>query len=462
MKINIRFYIYYTILLCSILSTQNALATLPEEYLQLFHKRASDNRSLMEKALNAIGLSRQEVGHSVAIVAHVSKYPNLSPGKQLPQARIDSNLLVEFLTNRDIFDDVIKLSNEDFNYNTLHYFLSEYIPEQLKGRPKTRFLFFFSGHGFIDDDKLGHLLTSKAKNLKDKTNAIPASILRTYLLNATNNVYNALVLINACNAGAFNKLNQFGTQTYLTGPGAHVILSAGPSEKSWAVNGSNAGSVFGTTLIEGLSQGKADIMPAEGDGVISANELILYMQPRVKNLTDGVQTPRMHQLRIKAGDSGSFFFLSRKRKVTPSYFKKQNPSDPKRPMGESRSKKSQSKPKQPKKRTKRKPTTAQLFKGLWSGTYRCADMFGIGKTNFRFDVKNGALTKVTENFRRSVMLGGTNEYDVVSVTNKKIILQTTYLGGYKVEFRFSENNKKLIGRYIGHLNCQTIQLSRQQ
>ena len=46
-------------------------------YQRMF-ARFVDNRSMPEKALNLVGLTQQDVGHSFALIAGVSDYPRMS------------------------------------------------------------------------------------------------------------------------------------------------------------------------------------------------------------------------------------------------------------------------------------------------------------------------------------------------------------------------------------------------
>jgi hypothetical protein len=48
----------------------------PSEY-QRFFVQYGDRRSLFEKALNSVGLTSLDVGRSYALIAGVSRYPNL-------------------------------------------------------------------------------------------------------------------------------------------------------------------------------------------------------------------------------------------------------------------------------------------------------------------------------------------------------------------------------------------------
>src|SRR2546423_6551949 len=78
-------------------------SAVPESYRSKF-TRYVDQRSMTEKALNLIGLTSQDVGRSFAMIAGVSKYPNMPEiHKQLPAAAADIDALEEYLKNQEFF-----------------------------------------------------------------------------------------------------------------------------------------------------------------------------------------------------------------------------------------------------------------------------------------------------------------------------------------------------------------------
>ena len=68
-----------------------------EEYQQYFVHYA-DKRSYLEKVLNSIGLTNQDIGRSFALIAGVSDYPNLpSHTRHLEPAAEDLRKLEDYL-----------------------------------------------------------------------------------------------------------------------------------------------------------------------------------------------------------------------------------------------------------------------------------------------------------------------------------------------------------------------------
>src|ERR1043166_4691266 len=85
----------------------------PEMYREKF-VRYIDRRSMSEKALNLIGLTRNDVGRSFALIAGVSKYPNMPElEKDLPAAAADIDSLQNYLKNQEFFDEIVVLRDGD-------------------------------------------------------------------------------------------------------------------------------------------------------------------------------------------------------------------------------------------------------------------------------------------------------------------------------------------------------------
>ncbi|MHC4111076.1 MAG: hypothetical protein ACYSUY_08370, partial [Planctomycetota bacterium] len=69
----------------------------PEQY-QGYFARYEDKRSFLEKALNLVHLTKQDVGRSFALIVGVSTYPNTPPlDKELTPAAADMRQLEEYL-----------------------------------------------------------------------------------------------------------------------------------------------------------------------------------------------------------------------------------------------------------------------------------------------------------------------------------------------------------------------------
>jgi hypothetical protein len=296
----------------------------PEQF-QGFFRQYVDNRSITEKALNAIGFTNEDVGRSFALVAGVSHYRMNGRAGKLDAARADVEQLAAYLINREFFDEVVVLLDEDVTEANLSYFLERYFPKQLQAFPGSRFLFAYSGHGTTRPDGHGFLLTSDATGFDDfMEHGIDLSVVRA-MLNA--DVYSGhfvLVLVNACYASDLHGRVSFGDTPYWPKlEGAHVITAGGSNEQTWADPSLGPGSIFFETLLAGLN-GRADRLPQ--DGIVTEKEIETYLIGTIKQFTDEHQNPYASDLRPERS-RGGFFFLDQERMVERKVL---GPWDPRR------------------------------------------------------------------------------------------------------------------------------------
>jgi hypothetical protein len=283
----------------------------PLRYRRFFAQYV-DRRSILEKALNLGGMTGQDVGRSIALVAGVSHYPRLPVGSRyLPPAEADRNQLVEYLKKEEFFDEIVVLWDDDMNSENLSYFLKEYFPERLSAFPKSRFLFAYSGHGFSDGSD-GYLLRASATSFSDKHSAINLQSLRGLMNDVVGSGYYVLVLLNSCYAGAFLNNRSFGGHYLPKQRGAHAITAGAAQEKAWSDSSLGPGSVFFEKVLAGLG-GAADQDP-DHEGIITVSGLYAYLRREVQISTDQKQAPQLGDL-SKSQSEGEFFFLNRARQV---------------------------------------------------------------------------------------------------------------------------------------------------
>jgi TPR repeat protein len=287
----------------------------PQQYRRLFYYYA-DQRSLYEKALNSISLTSQPVGRSYAIIVGVTKYPNLSPiDRDLKPAAVDIEKLKSYLKDQEFFDEIIVLKDGDVNLDNLNYFLENYFPDRLSHSPHSRFLFAFSGHGYAEgtaETARGFLLTSSAASKTDPVNRIDLGLLRTLLDSDIDAAEKVLVLINACQSGAFLGRKSFGANPLGPGDhGAHAIMASRANQQSLQLAAVGPGSVFFEKIFAGLA-GAADNSPR--DGVVTYHELDSYLHSEIPYVTNGSQIPMEGDI-SRNGSIGEFFFLNRGRQV---------------------------------------------------------------------------------------------------------------------------------------------------
>src|SRR5260370_1227017 len=247
-----------------------SIPNVPEQYKQLFFYYA-DQRSLYEKALNSIGLTSIPVGRSYALIAGVTQYPNFSlVERNLKPAAVDIEKLKSYLKDQEFFDEIVVLKDGDMTLDNLNYFLENYFPDQLAHSPHSRFLFAYSGHGYAVESQegvRGFLLSSSTTSFKDQENRIDLSLVRTLLCPDIDSAEKVLVLINACQSGAFLGRKSFGGPNPLApgDRGAHAIMASRSSQSSLHLDDVGPGSVFFEKIFAGL-EGVAGNAPPDGVG----------------------------------------------------------------------------------------------------------------------------------------------------------------------------------------------------
>ena len=299
----------------------------PQQYKRLFYQY-SDQRPFYEKALNSAGLTTVPKGRGFALIAGVTQYPNFQVvDRDLKPAAIDIEKLKSYLKDQEYFDEIVVLKDGDFNLDTLNYFLQNYFPEKLANSPHSRFLFAYSGHGYAvgsGDTARGSLLTSSAISKTDPINRIDLDVLRTFLVPDIDAAEKVLVLINACQSGAFLGRKAFGANPLGPGDrGAHAIMASRTNQQSLQVNNVGPGSVFFEKIFAGL-EGAADNAPR--DGVVTYHELDTYLRSEIPYATGGNQTPMEGDI-SRNGSIGEFFFLNRGRQVQLGNTKSWNPGN---------------------------------------------------------------------------------------------------------------------------------------
>lgn len=290
-------------------------ADVPQQYRKLFYYSA-DQRKPYQKVLNGLGIATSQVGRSFALIAGVTQYPNFPVlERDLKPAQVDIEKLKSYLKDQEYFDEIVVLKDGDMNLDTLNYFLENYFPEQLRKSPHSRFLFAYSGHGYAestDPTARGFLLTSSATSKTDPLNRIDLNVIRSLLTPDIDAAEKLLVLINACQSGAFLGRNSFGANPLGPGDrGAYAILASRKTQLSLSMSSVGPGSVFFEKIFAGLN-GIADKSPS--DGVVTYHELDTYLRSEIPYVTNGTQLPMEGDI-SRDGSVGEFFFLNRNRQV---------------------------------------------------------------------------------------------------------------------------------------------------
>ncbi len=263
-----------------------------------------------------------------AIIIGIDKYSNgISP---LATAVNDARRLAQILEEQ--YDYSITLLVEKVTRSRLQAVFKKELPEQIG--QNDRLLIYFAGHGVAldgDNGPEGYLIPQDAT--LDEDSFWPMIELHKALDELP--CRHMLAILDCCFAGAFRWSSKRDFQSlppviykerydrFLRDPAWQVITSAAYNQKaldtlSGYVVGThgvtqeeeNPHSPFALSLFEAL-YGAADCTPKDGDGIITATELYLYLRDQVEvnaeQLIDHRQTPGLWPLNKHR--QGEFIFL---------------------------------------------------------------------------------------------------------------------------------------------------------
>ncbi|XOV88772.1 MAG: caspase family protein [Pseudomonadota bacterium] len=238
---------------------------------------------------------------SHALVIGIDNYTNGWP--KLSNAVKDAELIAEELAKKGFSVDLQKNLNSTELKDVLRRFFS------FKGQnPNARLFIWFAGHGMTLDDE-GYLVPADAPlpNGPAATGEFKYTSfqLRDFggLMRLANSKH-AYAVFDSCFAGTV-----FASQRAVPPPAitrattmpVRQFLTSGDAEQKVSDDGT-----FRELFIRALNgEERAD---ANMDGYLTASELGMFLNDRVTNLTEELQTPRYGKLRDKNFDRGDFVF----------------------------------------------------------------------------------------------------------------------------------------------------------
>jgi hypothetical protein len=261
--------------------------------------------------------------YQIAVVAGVSRYPNLPVSNQLPPVEYDVDTLVKLLREKFGFDEVIVLTGTTFSPENIRYLFSQYIPSRLAEKKNTQVLFTFSGHGADYNDTgvlfLSDTRTIDPQNWSDLDRSIDLQELKVLMRPTIYEATHFLALLNSCKGGYFLEGGpaSFGPTSVLDAKGAHGITAGGKRNNVYARPniGSGKGSVFFEMLFAALNGSGVNLNgtlfpdPAADNGILSTVKLATFLNSTIEKIEDYKFGPQMGTLDPKKGD-GYFFFVT--------------------------------------------------------------------------------------------------------------------------------------------------------
>jgi WD40 repeat protein len=261
---------------------------------------------------------------SVAIIIGIDKYGQGIP--ELSSAVNDALQLASILESQHQYQ-LKSLIDADASLERIEYLLDEYLPQNIG--ENDRVLFYFAGHGVAidaDDGPKGYLLLQDSKRSEVAT-FLEMRVLHDKLM--TLPCRHMLIVLDSCFSGAFrwssnrdifftpDIVHQEAYERFIKDPAWQLLTSAAHDQTAadqllsgslGSRGNSKTHSPFALALFDALD-GKADIVPEGGDGIITATELYVYLESRLQTETieqGHRQTPGLWPL--KRHDKGEYIF----------------------------------------------------------------------------------------------------------------------------------------------------------
>lgn len=287
---------------------------------------------------NVAAQAWRQFRHHRAYIVGINAYAHGIP--PLQTAARDAERLAELLQNSHHFQVDALLTDAQASRAGLLKLLHEQMPAQVG--PRDRVLVYFAGHGIALDGEAGENgeVGPEGYLVPADASADPASLIRMREMAEALAVLpcrHLLVILDCCFSGAFRwssrsrdlvvppkRMFEDRFARFLQDRACQVITSAAHDQKALDVLQSKAlgarggapgqHSPFAQALFDGLSGAADSCRPGEpqGDGVITATELYLYLRDVVEPATRAAneqlrQTPSFFPL--PAHDKGEFLFL---------------------------------------------------------------------------------------------------------------------------------------------------------
>ena len=276
---------------------------------------------------------------NLAVVIGIDLYQNDSI-KDLSTAVSDARAIAHLLEQEydykqsDEKPEVIRLFDKDATLEALQHLFHTRIPQELNPRERDRLIIYYAGHGLPrsnDDGPEGYLVPHNADPTKPELFLAMRDVSEAL---SKLKCHHLLVILDCCFAGTFRwagsrkavpileTIRREHYYHFIRHPAWQVITSSAHDQEALDVARlkednrkpvpglSEPHSPFALAILEGLQTGNdsqrvnADLYP---DGVVTAHELFVYLQNRVKELSGERQNPGIFPLRQEY-DKGEFIF----------------------------------------------------------------------------------------------------------------------------------------------------------
>jgi hypothetical protein len=172
-------------------------------------------------------------------------------------------------------------------------------------------LFYFSGHGILDQGARLYFATTNTRVDRPRSTAIAAAFVSDLMSECRSR--RQVLMLDCCNSGSFGRGvkagGNIGTGERFEGRGRVVITASDALQYAFEggkVEGEGVRSVFTQALVDGLKTGDADL---DGDGYVTLDELYDYVYGRIVDAS-----PRQRPGKWAFGVEGRIFIA----RTTPS------------------------------------------------------------------------------------------------------------------------------------------------
>jgi WD40 repeat protein len=298
-------------------------------------------QSIPEQTVRSWGMNKENFSRNLAVIIGIDHYEHHPAIRNLTTPVRDAEAIAALLKKDYDYkpENVISITDTDVTFNALINLFETRLPKELKPSADDRLIVYFAGHGLArsksassdDYGPEGYLAPHDADPAKEDSFL---SMRRVSKALGELKCHHLLVILDCCFAGTFQwagsrksvpileKIRREHYYHFIRHPSWQVITSSAHDQEALDVARlqednrqpvSGLGgkhSPFALALLEGLQPGddpqrvKADLFP---DGIVTAHELFVYLQNRVKELSNKQQAPGIYPLR-REFDRGEFVF----------------------------------------------------------------------------------------------------------------------------------------------------------
>lgn len=274
--------------------------------------------------------SQTNFNRNLAVIIGIDDYEGTKISK-LSTPVSDATALAKLLKDKFGYDNVLPLMNADASLAGLKTLFNETLPNGLKPTESDRLIVYFAGHGVpknSDKGPTGYLVPQDARSGQEET-FLPMTDVWEALEKLQ--CHHLLIILDCCFAGQFrwastrkltvvwDEIHREHYDRFIRYPAWQVITSSAYdqealdqvklSQDSRGIEENTKHSPFALALLEALGdESNADYT---GDGVITAQELIVYLEERLAKLSKERQVPGLYPLK-REYDKGQFIFVDPK------------------------------------------------------------------------------------------------------------------------------------------------------